>query len=111
MTRGVVVVLGETGINFGAGMTGGFAFVLDLDNSFVDKYNHELIDLHRITPENMEAYPAYLQDLVLQHLRETGSDWGRHVYENFTDLLGNFWLVKPKAADLASLLDNLLAAA
>ncbi len=111
MTGGVVVVLGDTGINFGAGMTGGFAFVLDMDNSFVDKYNHELIDLHRVTPEHMEAYPAYLQDLILDHLKETGSNWARHVYDNFEDLVGNFWLAKPKAADLSGLLDNLLAAA
>jgi glutamate synthase (NADPH/NADH) large chain len=111
MTGGVVVVLGNTGINFGAGMTGGFAFVLDQHNTFVDCYNHELIDLHRITPEHMEAYPAYLQDLILEHLRETGSEWARHVYDNYSDLVGSFWLVKPKAADLSSLLDNLLAAA
>jgi len=111
MTAGVIVVLGETGINFGAGMTGGFAFVLDTDNSFVDKYNHELIDLHRITPEHMEAYPAYLQDLILDHVKETGGEWSRYVYDNFSDLVGNFWLVKPKAADLTGLLDNLLAAA
>ena len=51
MTGGVVVVLGQTGLNFGAGMTGGFAYVLDLDRKFVDLYNHELIDIHRITPK------------------------------------------------------------
>ena len=111
MTGGVVVVLGETGVNFGAGMTGGFALVLDLDYSFVDKYNHELIDLHRITPEDMEAYPPYLQDLVWEHSQETGSEWAKHIYENFSDYVGRFWLVKPKAADIATLLDNLLAAA
>ena len=44
MTGGVVTVLGKVGHNFGAGMTGGFAYVLDLDNDFVDYYNHELID-------------------------------------------------------------------
>jgi glutamate synthase (NADPH) large chain len=46
---------GRTGVNFGAGMTGGFAFVLDLERDFVDRYNHELIDIHRITPRTMEA--------------------------------------------------------
>jgi glutamate synthase (NADPH/NADH) large chain len=40
MTGGVVAVLGDTGLNFGAGMTGGFAFVLDMNNTFVDNYNH-----------------------------------------------------------------------
>jgi glutamate synthase (NADPH/NADH) large chain len=49
MTGGIVTVLGKVGHNFGAGMTGGFAYVLDLDNDFVDYYNHELIDLNRIS--------------------------------------------------------------
>ena len=56
MTGGVVVVLGPTGINFGAGMTGGFAFILDRDNAFVDRYNHELVDIHRLHTESMEAH-------------------------------------------------------
>ncbi|RMD70719.1 MAG: glutamate synthase large subunit, partial [Gammaproteobacteria bacterium] len=43
MTGGVVAVLGETGLNFGAGMTGGFAYVLDLEDTFQDRYNRELI--------------------------------------------------------------------
>ena len=45
MTGGIVVVLGRTGLNFGAGMTGGFAYVLDIERDFVDRYNHELIDI------------------------------------------------------------------
>ncbi|WP_438894462.1 hypothetical protein, partial [Bacillus cereus group sp. BC325] len=48
MTGGLVCVLGETGVNFGAGMTGGFAYVLDEDRTFVDKYNHELVDILRV---------------------------------------------------------------
>src|SRR5690606_16333076 len=53
MTGGLVTVLGNTGHNFGAGMTGGFAYVLDLDKDFVDKYNHELVEVHRIRMEGM----------------------------------------------------------
>ena len=45
MTGGAVCVLGRTGVNFGAGFTGGFAYVLDLERDFVDRYNHELIDI------------------------------------------------------------------
>ena len=111
MTGGVITVLGDTGVNFGAGMTGGFAFVLDLDNTFVDRYNHELIDTHRVAPEHMEAYRNYLQDMIEDHVRETGSEWGQHLCDNFSDYAGKFWLVKPKAAELSSLLDSLLAAA
>ena len=41
MTGGVVCVLGRTGVNFGAGFTGGFAYVLDIERDFVDRYNHD----------------------------------------------------------------------
>ncbi len=111
MTGGVIAVLGSTGINFGAGMTGGLAFVLDLDRSFVDCYNHELIDIHRVTPENMEAHLNFLRHLVDEFIEETGSQWGKTVREDFLDLVGRFWLVKPKASDLESLLGALLQAA
>ncbi len=111
MTGGVVTVLGGTGVNFGAGMTGGFAFVLDLERNFVDRYNHELIDIHRVSTEPMEAQRNYLKGLIRKHVSETGSSWGQEILDNFTDYVGRFWLVKPKAADLASLLDTLRRAA
>jgi len=111
MTGGVVTVLGPTGLNFGAGMTGGFAFVLDQHNNFVDHYNHELIDIHRVTPENMEAHRNYLRATIEEFVAETGSEWGRHLLSEFERMTGRFWLVKPVAADLATLLDTLLRAA
>jgi len=111
MTDGVVVVLGHTGVNFGAGFTGGVAYVLDLDRDFVDRYNHELIDIHRITPESMEAHLHHLRGLIETHARETGSRWGREILDDFRSYLPKFWLVKPKAADLESLIDSLRQAA
>jgi glutamate synthase (NADPH) large chain len=111
MTGGVVVVLGATGLNFGAGMTGGFAYVLDRDNVFVDRYNHELIDIHRIHTEVMEAHRHYLRGMVQEFVDETGSRWGRTLLDNFADFEGKFWLVKPKATDLESLLETLRQAA
>ncbi len=111
MTGGVVVVLGRTGLNFGAGFTGGFAYVLDLERDFVDRYNHELIDIHRISPEGMENHLGHLRSLLLAHAAETGSAWGRALVDDFRDYLGKFWLVKPKAATLASLEDALKRAA
>ena len=111
MTGGVVCCLGPTGLNFGAGMTGGFAFVLDLDNEFVDSYNHELIDIHRVQSESMEAHRNYLKDMIREYVRETGSDWGQEILDNFRDYARRFWLVKPKAADLQSILDTLRQAA
>jgi glutamate synthase (NADPH/NADH) large chain len=111
MTDGVIVILGRTGVNFGAGMTGGFAYVLDLDRDFVDRYNHELIDIHRITPENMEAHLHHLRSLVTQHVQVTGSEWGAEILEEYRTFLPKFWIVKPKAAEIGSLIESLRQAA
>ncbi len=111
MTGGVVVVLGRTGVNFGAGMTGGFAYVLDEERDFVDRYNHELIDIHRITPESMEAHLHHLRDLIGRHVAYTGSAWGEELLEDFRSWLPKFWVVKPKAAELGSLIESLREAA
>jgi glutamate synthase (NADPH/NADH) large chain len=111
MTGGAVVVLGDTGVNFGAGMTGGFAYVLDMDRLFVDRYNHELIDINRITPESMEANLHHLRALIEQHVALTGSEWGSEILDDFRSYIGKFWLVKPRAADLDSLVLTLRRAA
>jgi glutamate synthase (NADPH/NADH) large chain len=111
MTDGVVAVLGEAGVNFGAGMTGGFAFVLDESNTFVDRYNHELIDIHRIVTEIMAPQREYLRRLVAEFASETGSQWGQTILSDFRHYASRFWLVKPKAAELATLLDTLRQAA
>ncbi|HEY8521465.1 MAG TPA: glutamate synthase large subunit [Gammaproteobacteria bacterium] len=111
MTGGVVAVLGRTGLNFGAGMTGGFAYVLDLERDFVDRYNHELIDIHRINPEAMEAHLHHLRDLITEHVKATGSVWGQEILDDFRTFIGKFWLVKPKAAQLHELIDSLRRAA
>jgi len=87
-------------------MTGGFAYVLDMDRSFVDKYNHELVDIHRISSEPMEAYRNHLRSIIAEFVEATGSKWGQEVLTNFFDYYRHFWLVKPKAASLGSLLDS-----
>ncbi|MDR0780668.1 MAG: glutamate synthase large subunit [Pseudomonadales bacterium] len=104
MTGGLVTVLGRTGHNFGAGMTGGFAYVLDLDRDFVDKYNHELVEVHRIRTEGMEEYRHHLRSVIQEYVHETGSAWGQHLLDNYMDYLRKFWLVKPMAANLNRLL-------
>jgi len=111
MTGGVAVILGRTGINFGAGMTGGFAYVLDADRGFVDRYNHELIDIHHIEMDNMENHVHHLRGLIEQHHEMTGSEQAAAVLEDFRRLLPKFWLVKPKAADLDGLISALREAA
>ncbi|MDA0631099.1 MAG: glutamate synthase-related protein, partial [Proteobacteria bacterium] len=107
MTGGCVTVLGPTGVNFGAGMTGGFAYVLDQDRGFIDRLNSELVEVHRVGGEAMEAYRHHLRDNIREFVRETESAWGAHLLENFEDFIGRFWLVKPKAADFNKLLSRL----
>jgi len=111
MTGGVVVVLGRTGVNFGAGMTGGFAYVLDIDRDFVDRYNHELIDIHRLSPEYMESHVHHLRALLMAYAEATGSEWVDRILEDFRTFLPKFWVVKPKAAELGSLIKSLRQAA
>jgi len=111
MTDGVVVVLGSTGVNFGAGMTGGFAYVLDINRDFVDRYNHELIDIHRMTPESMESHLHHLRSLITAHIEATGSEWGASILDDYRTFLPKFWLVKPKATELGSLIESLRRAA
>jgi glutamate synthase (NADPH/NADH) large chain len=111
MTGGTVVVLGRTGLNFGAGMTGGFAYVLDLERQFVDRYNHELVDIHRISLEGMENHLHHLRGLMRSHVEFTASLWGGKLVADFRDVLHKFWLVKPKAASLDALTEELKRAA
>nr|WP_024306642.1 glutamate synthase large subunit [Pseudomonas sp. P818] len=106
MTGGFVCVLGKTGYNFGSGMTGGFAYVLDMDNGFYDRVNHELVEIQRINSEAMEAYRSHLESVLAEYVEETGSEWGQNLLENLDDYLRKFWLVKPKAASLKSLLSS-----
>jgi glutamate synthase (NADPH/NADH) large chain len=106
MTGGTVIVLGETGYNFGAGMTGGFAFVYDPSERFAYRYNNELIDIHLINGEAMGMYRAYLLDKIAKHVELTGSEIGRAMLQDFDDYVDYFWLVKPKAAKLDSLLKD-----
>ena len=104
MTGGIVTVLGAAGYNFGAGMTGGFAYVLDMEREFFDRYNMELVDIQRITAEATESHRVFLKNMIREHVKETGSAWGQELLSNFSDYASKFWLVKPKAATLSSLL-------
>ncbi|MFA7555389.1 MAG: glutamate synthase large subunit [Spongiibacteraceae bacterium] len=107
MTGGNVTVLGETGVNFGAGMTGGFAYVLDQSRCFVDRYNSELVEIQRINSEALESHRHHLRSNIHQFVTETGSQWGQHILDHWADFVGKFWLVKPKAASVDALLNNI----
>ena len=69
MTGGYVVVIGPTGYNFAAGMTGGIAYVHDPDGTFSERCNQELVDLERLEAEDR----VELRELLLEHHRRTGS--------------------------------------
>jgi len=106
----LITVLGSTGSNFGAGMTGGFAYVYDETNTFVDCTNQD-VDIQRIGAEHMEAYRNHLRAVIEEFVTETGSSRGQQILNNFAEAIGKFWLVKPKAASLESLLEDLQRAA
>src|SRR3982074_3573947 len=109
--RAGICVLGRTGVNFGAGFTGGFAYVLDLERDFVDRYNHELIDISRIHAESMQSHLQHLQNLLEEHVAETASSWAEEIVNDLRSYIGKFWVVKPKAASIDSLIENLRRAA
>ncbi len=75
MTGGRVVVLGRTGRNFAAGMSGGVAYVYDKDRGFANRCNTELVDLEPLT----EADEQEVKDLISEHVARTGSLVGRNV--------------------------------
>jgi len=93
MTGGAVVVLGETGRNFGAGMTGGQGFVYDLNETFERRYNPELIAVIRLRGD---AYEKYLKALIREHLDKTGSQMARRLLETWETQRQFFWHVMPK---------------
>src|SRR5690606_41531151 len=68
-----------------AGFTGGLAYVLDLDRDFVDRYNHELIDIVRISPESFDNYRQHLTELLQEHASLTGSAWSTRILDEFRD--------------------------
>jgi glutamate synthase domain-containing protein 3 len=92
MTQGIVVVLGPTGYNFGAGMSWGTAFVLDEDGSFPRRYNPELITIQRV--ENRDDQEL-LRSLIEEHAHKTGSPWARHILSHWPQFLPRFWKVVP----------------
>ena len=110
MTGGVVAVLGMTGINFGAGMTGGFAFVLDQDATFPDRINND-VDIEGMQAEGMDAHRRYLRSMIEEYVEATGSTWGQEVLNNINSWIAHFWLVKPKASQTGTLLETLRDAA
>ena len=93
MTGGVVVVLGRTGRNFAAGMSGGIAYILDEDGHFHDRHNSAIVDLEAVVEE---SDIATLQELIEEHLRLTGSSVAARVLDGWDFYLPKFVKVMPR---------------
>jgi glutamate synthase domain-containing protein 3 len=93
MTGGKVIVLGETGKNFAAGMSGGVAYVLDVSKDFLVKCNQEQVYLDAIIDET-ERNTVY--QMIEKHVHYTNSPYGKRVLDNWEEMIGKFVRVIPK---------------
>ena len=91
MTGGRVVVIGRTGLNFAAGMSGGIAYVLDEDEEFASRCNMRMVEFEELEPEDTEL----LNQLIAKHVQYTGSPKGKRLLENWDDTLKRFVKVMP----------------
>jgi glutamate synthase domain-containing protein 3 len=92
MTGGQAVILGQTGRNFGAGMSGGVAYVYDMDGDFEDKCNMEIIELEKMhDAKDVEQ----LKSMIETHQAKTGSTVAAGMLENWGESLSNFVKVIP----------------
>jgi glutamate synthase (NADPH/NADH) large chain len=96
MTGGIVCILGKTGLNFGAGMTGGVAFIYDTKKRFIENMNQELIQAIRIDTDETNEARHYLKRLLKDYYNETGSEKAKEILDNFRVEIREFWLVQPK---------------
>jgi glutamate synthase domain-containing protein 3 len=102
MTGGVVVVLGPTGRNFGAGMSGGISFVLDLWGRFHEACNTDMVDLEHVEdPDDI----SLVRRLLKHHSDWTGSTVARRVLDNWAEYVSRFVKVMPH--DLRHALEHL----
>ena len=92
MTGGVAVILGETGRNFGAGMSGGVAYVWDAADSFERRLNPHMVRIERVAQGVDEEL---LRTLVERHAAVTGSPLAQRLLDDWTDAVGRFWKVAP----------------
>ena len=79
MTGGKVIVLGSTGVNFGAGMSGGIAYIYDIDGDFETKCNMEMIELEKLSDHGKEE----LKDIITEHKTRTGSDRAEEILKDW----------------------------
>tara|TARA_B100000700_G_scaffold315325_1_gene403229 strand:- start:153 stop:1289 length:1137 start_codon:yes stop_codon:yes gene_type:complete len=101
MTGGTAVILGETGRNFGAGMSGGIAYVFDKENKFKDKFNSDLCDLKQISPGSEDD--KILMKIVKKHSKETDSSLAKKMLSDWENYVLKFKKVVPRDYEKALL--------
>ena len=93
MTGGRVAILGKTGKNFAAGMSGGVAYVLDEDNTLYKRLNKQLVNMeHVVSKVDVDE----LKGMIEEHVANTNSEIGKKILENFTAYLPKFKKIIPK---------------
>ena len=103
MTGGIVTILGSTGVNFGAGMTGGFAYILDETETLESRVNPELVEV--LSLEGRAILQEHLRGIINRHMEETGSRRAERILSGFDEhYVSLFKLVKPITSDVNSLL-------
>ncbi|WP_286271385.1 glutamate synthase large subunit [Thalassotalea hakodatensis] len=104
MTGGIVTVLGQVGVNFGAGMTGGFAYVLDEADDLAIRMNNESIEMLAVSDFNIHM--EHLRGIINEHFEETGSLRAQEILADFDKFSPMFKLIKPTATDVKTLLGH-----
>ena len=93
MTGGCVVVLGQVGKNFAAGMSGGIAYVLDMDSRLYMKVNKDMVNIERVT----DKYDVQeLKSMIQEHVSYTNSEIGKKILDNFDKYLPKFKKIIPE---------------
>ena len=108
MTGGIIMVLGNTGVNFGAGMSGGIAYVYDNDKSFAKRCNTSMVEIIELNSENpsssenlfnkqtyLENDEKRIREMLMRHINYTNSQVAKKIIENFSDEIKNFVKVLP----------------
>ena len=93
MTGGTVVILGNIGDNFAAGMTGGMAFVYNANKELEKRINPDTVIWQKI---ETDYWREFLKSLILRHFKETNSDYSKKILDNFNIEINNFYQICPK---------------
>lgn len=92
MTGGTVVILGSAGRNFGAGMSGGRAYIYDVDGTFDSLFNKAMVQLEKLVEE---SEVKQVQSLIFEHLEKTESPRANEILKNWKSEVEKFWVVAP----------------